>query len=60
MFLTPMLTPKLSKRLNVAAQLSIADGAIVGSAFKRRGVVPGEPIDVEMVKVLMDEVWKLR
>lgn len=45
---------------NVASQLSIADGAIVGTAFKRDGVQPGEPIDVELVKQLMDEVAKLR
>ncbi len=45
---------------NAIAQLSIADGAIVGTAFKKNSVIPGEPIDVEMVKRLMDEVQKLR
>ena len=45
---------------NAVVQLSIADGAIVGTAFKRGGVQPGESIDVELVKQLMDEVVKLR
>jgi len=45
---------------NAVSQLSIADGAIVGTAFKKGGVRPGEPIDVELVKQLMDEVAKLR
>lgn len=45
---------------NVASQLSIADGAIVGTAFKMSGVQPGEPVDVELVKQLMEEVAKLR
>lgn len=49
------LTPK-----NVQAQLTIADGAIVGTAFKRGGVRPGESIDVELVKQLMDEIARLR
>lgn len=49
------LTPQ-----NVQAQLAIADGAIVGTAFKRSGVRPSEPVDVELVKQLMDEVAKLR
>lgn len=49
------LTPE-----NAQAQLSIADGAIVGTAFKRGGVRPNEPIDSELVKRLMDEVAKLR
>ena len=45
---------------NAVSQLAIADGAIVGTAFKRDGVHPGEPIDVMMVKQLMDEVARLR
>jgi membrane complex biogenesis BtpA family protein len=49
------LTPK-----NTQAQLATADGAIVGTAFKKGGVQPGEPIDVDLVKRLMDEVMKLR
>lgn len=45
---------------NVAEQLNIVDGAIVGTAFKRRGVTRGEPVDQKMVEDLMDEVKKLR
>lgn len=45
---------------NAAMQISVADGAIVGSAFKKRGVIIGEPIDEEMVKELMIEVEKVR
>lgn len=45
---------------NVQAQLRIADGAIVGTAFKEGGVVPGEPVDADLVKRLMEEVAKIR
>lgn len=49
------LTPE-----NVHEQLAIADGAIVGSVFKKQGVVPWEPIDLESRDILMHEVWKVR
>lgn len=45
---------------NAESQLYTADGAIVGTAFKRRGVRKGEPVDVKMVKELMNEIEKLR
>lgn len=45
---------------NVRTQLSVADGAIVGTATKKGGVRPGEKIDTKLVKKLMDEVAKLR
>lgn len=45
---------------NAGSQLAIADGAIVGTAFKRGGVQPGEAIDAKLVKQLMDEVAKWR
>jgi hypothetical protein len=45
---------------NIATQLSVADGAIVGTALKKGGVQPGEHIDIELVKRLIDEVTKLR
>lgn len=45
---------------NVKEQLATADGAIVGTAFKRGGVRPGEPIEAGLVRQLMDEVAKLR
>lgn len=49
------LTPE-----NVNEQLAIVDGAIVGSVFKKQGVVPWEPIDLESRDMLMHEVWKVR
>ncbi|HEY8108868.1 MAG TPA: BtpA/SgcQ family protein [Patescibacteria group bacterium] len=45
------LTPE-----NAPAQMGIADGAIVGSSIKVRGVVQGEPVDRELVERLMDRV----
>lgn len=41
---------------NAAYQMRIADGAIVGSAFKPKGVRPGSKIDEELVKELMEQV----
>ena len=49
------LTPE-----NVGMQLMVADGAIVGTAFKRNGVRPGGQIDIDLVSRLMDGVEKLR
>ncbi len=49
------LTPQ-----NVLEQFAIADGAIVGSALKKCGVVPWEPIDEGMRDELMMEVKRLR
>ena len=49
------LTPE-----NVRSQLAIADGAIVGTAFKKRGVEPGEPVSRELVERFMEEVEKIR
>lgn len=45
---------------NAFRQLLIADGAIVGSAFKRGGVRPGEPVDLQLVRCLMEQVDRLR
>ncbi|MFC1652043.1 BtpA/SgcQ family protein [Patescibacteria group bacterium] len=45
---------------NVCEQLSIADGAIVGTAFKREGVNFGNPIDVSLVEIFMNEVKRSR
>ena len=45
---------------NAAVQLKIADGAIVGTALKKGGVVKGEPIDTDLAKRLMKEVEKSR
>lgn len=48
------LTPE-----TVAQQLAIADGAIVGSAFKPHGITT-QKIERSLVKEFMDEVKKLR
>jgi len=45
---------------NAETQLYIADGAIVGTSTKRRGVQKGEPVDENMVKDIMHEIAKLR
>lgn len=57
---TPVIIGSGLTSENAVEQLTVADGAIVGTAFKRRGVVPGEPIDAGLVSRLMDEVAKLR
>lgn len=44
---------------NVEQQLAIADGAIVGTAFKVDGNI-WNPVDPERVKALMDKVRELR
>lgn len=56
----PLLVGSGLSAKNARAQLSIADGAIVGSAFKPGGVRPGEPIDVDLVRELVREVSALR
>mgnify|MGYP000338945051 CR=1 FL=1 len=44
---------------NIADQLAIADGAIIGTAFKKDGNT-WNPVDVDRVKVIMQEVEKIR
>ena len=44
---------------NVAEQLTIADAAIIGTAFKRDGVFEN-PVDEDRVRDLMDKVEALR
>ena len=44
----------------VPTVLAIADGAIVGTAFKRNGVRPREPIDADLCKTFMAAVNALR
>ena len=41
---------------NAQAQLALADGAIVGTAIKAGGVVPGEPIDDYLVTQLLGAI----
>ena len=45
---------------NARTQLTLADAAIVGTALKKRGVVPGEQIDENLLQELMEEVLSLR
>lgn len=52
----PLLVGSGLTAANADQQLSIADGAIVGTAFKRRGVVPGETIDEKLVEEFMQVV----
>lgn len=49
------LTPE-----NARVQLAIADGAIVGTAFKDGGVQSGSQINVQKVRALAEEVGKIR
>ncbi|MGE5483599.1 MAG: BtpA/SgcQ family protein [Ignavibacteriales bacterium] len=44
---------------NIESQLSIADGAIVGTTFKAGGVF-SNPVDVERVRKIMDRVRQIR
>lgn len=45
---------------NAVDQFKYADGAIVGTAFKRKGVQPGEPIDPDRVVELIIKVRRFR
>ncbi|MBM3125461.1 MAG: BtpA/SgcQ family protein [Chloroflexi bacterium] len=44
---------------NVAEQLAIADGAVIGTSFKRNGAI-WNPVDSARVKTLMDKVKAIR
>jgi len=44
---------------NVNEQLSIADGAVVGTTFKKDGVFENH-VDIDRVKIFMDKVKKIR
>ena len=57
---TPLIIGSGLNIRNIGVQMAIADGAIVGTALKRRGVVKGEPVDADMTEALMKEVKKLR
>jgi hypothetical protein len=45
--------------VNVEAQLAVADGAVVGTAFKRDGYI-WNPVDQARVKAFMDKVKEIR
>ena len=56
---TPVFANTGVKVDNVAEQLQVADGAVIGTAFKREGHT-WNSIDVERVKTLMSRVKELR
>jgi membrane complex biogenesis BtpA family protein len=56
---TPVFANTGVRLENVREQLAIADGAIIGTAFKRDGHIRN-PVDVERVKTLMRDVRAFR
>ena len=44
---------------NVVRQLSIADGAVIGTAFKKDGYI-WNAVETERVKAIMDQVRSIR
>lgn len=56
----PVLVGSGLSAKNVKEQFVIADGAIIGTAFKAHGVQPNEPVDEDLVVELMNEVEKIR
>jgi membrane complex biogenesis BtpA family protein len=56
---TPVFANTGVRLENVAAQLSVADGAVIGTAFKKDGQT-WNPIDVNRIRALMDKVKEAR
>ena len=56
---TPVFANTGVKLENVAAQLAVADGAVVGTTFKRDGYI-WNPVDETRVRAFMDRVRELR
>lgn len=56
---TPVFANTGVRLENVYEQLEVADGAVIGTAFKHDGLT-WNPIDVERVKTLMDKVKLFR
>lgn len=56
---TPVFANTGVNTANVAAQLAVADGAVVGTTFKRDGYIWNE-VDTRRVRALMDTVKALR
>jgi len=56
---TPIFANNGVKIDNVSEQLNVADGAVIGTAFKKDGST-WKPIDVDRVKALMEKVKVLR
>ena len=56
---TPVFANTGVRLENVAEQLQVADGAVIGTAFKQDGNT-WNPVDVSRVKALMSKVRNLR
>jgi membrane complex biogenesis BtpA family protein len=56
---TPVFANTGVRLSNVEEQLSIADGAVVGTTFKREGMI-WNPVDEARVRAFMDRVRELR
>lgn len=56
---TPVFANTGVKLENVAAQLAVADGAVVGTTFKQEGYI-WNPVDEARVRAFMDRVKELR
>ena len=56
---TPVFANTGVRLENVAAQLRVADGAVIGTAFKEGGQT-WNPIDADRVRKLMEKVMELR
>lgn len=56
---TPVFANTGVNLANIEKQLSIADGAIVGTTFKKDAYI-WNPVDVERVRVFMDKVHEFR
>jgi predicted TIM-barrel enzyme len=55
----PLVIGSGLNRTNIE-QLKIADMAVVGSAFKEKGVRPGEPVSSRLTEAFMDGVMEVR
>jgi hypothetical protein len=56
---TPVLANTGVRLSNVEAQLSVADGAVLGTAFKEEGIFE-KPVAVERVREIMRKVRRIR
>lgn len=56
---TPVFANTGVKLENIDEQLKVADGAVIGTAFKQDGIT-WNPTDVNRVKAIMEKVKKLR
>jgi predicted TIM-barrel enzyme len=56
---TPVLANTGVQPGNLEAQLAVADGAVVGTTFKRDGII-WNPVDARRVKEFMDRAKQIR